>query len=104
MVANRDRPAHLISHSQESYINNLLKRFKLQGVTTVTTLLAPGVVLTRDQCPATAEGQRKKLIGSLQYVALATTRHQLRYYQTRAVPYQPQPCTLTGRPARLTIS
>ena len=75
----RDYDAHIISLSQESYIESLVQRFGLQHATTVTTPLAPGAVLTKDQCPATpdelkatANNRYRELIGSLQYAALAT--------------------------------
>ena len=75
----RDRDTHIISLSQEEYIRNLVERFGLQDTNTVTTPLEPGAILTREQCPTTpAElqgmtGNRyRELIGSLQYVALAT--------------------------------
>ena len=75
----RDRDTHIISLSQEEYISNLVERFGLQDANTVTTPLEPGAILTREQCPTTpAElqgmtGNRyRELIGSLQYVALAT--------------------------------
>ena len=69
-----------ISLSQEAYINNLVERFGLQNITTVTTPLEePGAIYTKGQCLTTpAELQDmsgniyRELIGSLQYVALAT--------------------------------
>jgi len=71
-----DRDTHIISLSQEEYINNL---FRPQDANTVTTLLEPGMILTKEQCPTTpAEPQGmsvnryRELIGSLQYVTLTT--------------------------------
>jgi len=76
---SRNHSSHTISLSQEAYICNLVERFGLQNAAVVTTPLAPGAILTKDQCPATAEELRDvhnnnycELIGSLQYVALAT--------------------------------
>jgi hypothetical protein len=74
IAASRDRDAHIISLSQEAYIDNLLERFRLQNAP-----LAPGAVLTKEQCPMAAEELRdmhgnnyRELIGSLQYLTLAT--------------------------------
>jgi len=76
---SRDHSSHTISLSQEAYICNLVERFGLHNATIVTTPLAPGAILTKDQCPATAEELRdvhnnnyRELISSLQYVAVAT--------------------------------
>ena len=76
---SRDRNARKISLSQEAYVNNLVDRFHLQNATTVTTPLAPGAILSKDQCPTTLLEQQKmvnnnyrELIGSLQYASLAT--------------------------------
>ena len=76
--AARDRDTHTISLSQEEYINNLVERFGLQNANTVTTLLEPRAILTKDRCPTTPaelqgmSGNRyQERIGSLQYVALA---------------------------------
>lgn len=75
----RDYRTHTISLSQEAYIDNLVDRFGLQNATTVTTPLAPGAVLTKDQCPTTSEeiqemsdNRYREIIGSLQYAAMAT--------------------------------
>lgn len=74
-----DFTTHTISLLQELYIDNLVKQFRLKHTTTVTTPLAPGAILTKDQCPMSSEelqamagNQFHKLIGSLQYAALAT--------------------------------
>ena len=71
---HRDRDARIISLSQEAYINNLVERFNLQNATTVTTPLAPGTILSKEQCPATPHDnpRYRELIGSLQYASLGT--------------------------------
>jgi len=73
------RNTHTISLSQEEYINDLVERFGLQNVTAVANPLEPSAVLTKDQRPTTPAGLQdmsgnkyRELIGSLQYVALAT--------------------------------
>jgi hypothetical protein len=79
MKVTRDLEQHMVSLSQQSYIENLVERFGLQDAQTVTTPLAPGTILTKDQCPKTQDeindmtGSRyRELIGSLQYASLAT--------------------------------
>ena len=44
---------HMVMLSQQSYIENLVERFRLQGAKTYMTPLAPGTILTKDQCPTT---------------------------------------------------
>ena len=79
MKVTRNFDAHIVSISQQSYIEDLLVRFCLQQAQTVTTPLAPGAVLTKEHCPTTPDeiidmaGNRyRELIGSLQYLSLAT--------------------------------
>jgi hypothetical protein len=74
-----DYNTHTILLSQEAYIDNLVEHFGLQNATTVTTLLDPGVVFTKDQCLRTPEelqdmsrNNYQELIRSLQYIALVT--------------------------------
>jgi len=76
---SRDHDTHIISLSQEEYISNLVECFGLQDANTVTTPLEPGAILTKEQCPTTPaelqgmnSNRYRELIGSLQYVALAT--------------------------------
>ena len=71
--------AGIRSHVHSSNIENLVERFGLQDVQTVTTPLTPRTILTKDQCPTTPDeindiaGSRyRELIGSLQYALLAT--------------------------------
>ena len=56
-----------------------MEHIGLQNAHTVMTPLVPGTIYTKDQCPKTPEkiadmaGNRyRELIGSLQYVSLAT--------------------------------
>ena len=74
-----DLHTHTISLSQESYIDSLVEKFGLQHANTITTPLAPGAILSKDQCPTSPEERLDmigntycELIGSLQYAALAT--------------------------------
>ena len=77
MKVTHDYRTCTISLSQESYISSLVERFGLQHMTTVTTPLTPGALLTKDQCPATPEelqevanNNYRELVGSLQYATL----------------------------------
>jgi len=76
---SRDHSSHTISLSQEAYIYNLVERFGLQNAAIVTTPLAPGAILTKDQCPATAEELR---VGESSYVSNPSSQGKL-----------PLPCT-----------
>jgi hypothetical protein len=56
-----------------------VERFELQDARTVTFPLNPGEILTKDQCPKTAEEAEdmgnsfyQELIGSMQYISLPT--------------------------------
>ena len=73
---NRHRDAHIISLSQEAYIDNLVEQINLQNATTVTTPIAPGAILGKEPCPVTLHENThyRELIGSLQYVSLAAHR------------------------------
>jgi hypothetical protein len=75
----RDFDAHIISLSQESYINDLIVRFGLENTHTVTTSPTPGAILTKEQCPRMPEeiqdilgNNYREPIGSPQYLAIAT--------------------------------
>ena len=75
----RDREASTIELSQRGYIDQLLKRFNLQGVKPATTPLSSGVCLTQDDCPTTddrrtdmADVPYASLIGALMYAAIGT--------------------------------
>ena len=79
LKVKRDFNRHMVTLLQQSYIENLVERFRLQGAKTYMTPLAPGTILTKDQCPKTpakvqdmAGSQYRELIGSLQYASLAT--------------------------------
>ena len=79
MKVEQDFNAHIVLLSQQLYIEELLVRFGLQEAQTVMTPLTPRTILMKDQCPTTPDeisdmaGNRyRELIGSLQYVSLAT--------------------------------
>ena len=56
---SRNHSPHTISLPQEAYICNLAERFGLQNAAIVTTPVAPGAILTTDQCPAIAKKLRE---------------------------------------------
>jgi hypothetical protein len=105
MKVKREFSTHTISLSvsQQSYIENLVERFGLQDAHTVTTPLAPGTTLTKNQCPTTPDeinamvGSRyRELIGSLQYASLAT-RPDITYAVNKLVQFLAN----TRQPAQL---
>ena len=75
----RDRKSGSIELSQEAYINQLLKRFKVQDIKPTTTPLSTGVRLMQENCPTTEEEKKDmanvpyaNLIGALMYAAIGT--------------------------------
>ena len=68
-----------IALSQQVYVDQLLKRYNLQGVKLAATPLSSGVRLTQDDCPTTDERKGDmanvpyaSLIGALMYAAIGT--------------------------------
>ena len=105
----RDVDAHIISFSQEAYTNNLVERIGLHGVRTVTTPLAPGAILTKDQPPKTPKeiedtnkNRYRELIGSLHYVALATRPSVAFAVSKHSVPCNPRQRAPRGSYTRIT--
>ena len=47
----RDRSARMISLSQSSYINSILRHFGLEGVKACNTTMVPGAVYSRNDSP-----------------------------------------------------
>jgi transposase InsO family protein len=79
MLIERDRAAHTISISQEAFINTILTRFNLTEATSLSTPLAPGTQLTKDDCPTSQEEKDdmatrpyRELVGALAWLALGT--------------------------------
>ena len=74
-----DRKSGSIELSQEAYINQLLKRFKVQDIKPTTMPLSPGIHLTQDNCPNTEEEMKDmanipyaSLIRALMYATIRT--------------------------------
>jgi hypothetical protein len=77
MLIERDHAARTISISQEAFIN--LARFNLADATAVTTPLAPGTQLSKDDSPTSQEEMDemairpyRELVGALTWLALGT--------------------------------
>ena len=76
---SRDRSRKLLSLSQESYINKVLERFKMQDCKPIDTPIAKCDVFTKDLCPKTSEEKKymervpyANAVGSLMYAMLCT--------------------------------
>ena len=77
MLLERNRPAHTISISQETFINSILTRFNLTDATTVAMPLTPGTHLSADDCPTSkdeieemANRPYRELVGALAWFTL----------------------------------
>jgi hypothetical protein len=75
----RDRSARTLCLSQEKYVDNLLRKFKLEDLKASRTPLDPGCVLSKSMCPRTEEEKRtaskqpyRELVGSLMYLMVCT--------------------------------
>src|SRR3954464_9928101 len=53
----RDRPRRLIGLSQSTYIDKVLKRFRMESSKKGLLLMSHGVVLCKSQCPKNADEQ-----------------------------------------------
>lgn len=79
IAIERDRPARTIHPSQESYISQVIERYKLEEAYPVCTPMDPHVTLTRETSPKATEEQLKmsnipyrEAVGSLMYLAVST--------------------------------
>jgi hypothetical protein len=75
----RDRSKRILTLSQRQYILDLLKRFDLSDVNTVSTPMDPSVKLTTSMCPTSSADMEEmrsipylQAVGSLMYLAVAT--------------------------------
>ena len=69
----------MLALSQETYINNVLKRFHMKDCKPIDTPMAKNEILTKDMCPKTPEQIERmrnipyaNAVGSLMYVMLCT--------------------------------
>lgn len=76
---SRDRSKRLLSLSQETYINKVLERFKMQDCRPIDSPIAKGEGLSRRLCPKTLEEQERikivpyaSAVGSLMYAMMCT--------------------------------
>jgi hypothetical protein len=74
-----DKTARTLSLSQRAYIDTLVDRFGLEHANTVSTPLEPGITLSIDQSPTTAQHTNEmqnvpyqELVGSLAWAALGS--------------------------------
>ena len=75
----RDRSRRLIGLSQSTYVDNVLKKFKMDQSKKGFLPVLQGVKLSQTQCPTTAEDREKmkvipyaSAIGSIMYAMLCT--------------------------------
>ena len=75
----RDRSKHLIGLSQSTYLDKILKKFKMDQAKKGFLPVLQGVKLSKTQCPTTAEDREKmkdvpyaSAIGSIMYAMLCT--------------------------------
>ena len=75
----RDRSRHLIGLSQSTYLDKILKKFKMDQAKKGFLPVIQGVKLSQTQCPTTAEDREKmkevpyaSAIGSIMYAMLCT--------------------------------
>ena len=75
----RDRQTGHIRLSQQTYIDQLVSRFNLQGAKSASTPLSSGVRLTQDDCPTSSKTRADmanvpyaSLVGALMYAAIGT--------------------------------
>lgn len=93
----RDRKQRLIGLSQSTYIDKVLKRFKMEKCNGKLTPLAVGTILDNSQCPSTdIDIKRMKTvpyasaIGSIMY-AMVCTRPDVAYALSMTSRYQQNP-------------
>ena len=75
----RDRPRHLIGLSQSTYLDKILKKFKMDQSKKGFLPVLQGVILRSAQCPTTAKDKEEmsvipyaSSIGSIMYAMLCT--------------------------------
>ena len=75
----RDKSRHLIGLSQSTYLDKVLKKFKMDQPKKGFLPVLQGVKLSQTQCPTTAEDREKmkvipyaSVIGSIKYAMLCT--------------------------------
>jgi Reverse transcriptase (RNA-dependent DNA polymerase) len=93
----RDRSRRLIGLSQESYLDNVLKRFNMQDSKKGNLPMSHGIDLSKKQCPKTTselESMKKipyaSAIGSIMY-AMICTRPDVSYALSVASRHQTNP-------------
>ncbi|KAJ9547812.1 hypothetical protein OSB04_020355 [Centaurea solstitialis] len=93
----RDRSRRLIGLSQSTYIDKILKRFKMEGSKRGNLPMVHGVHLSKTQCPSSKEDMNRmkgvpyaSAIGSIMY-AMLCTRPDVSYALSMTSRYQSNP-------------
>lgn len=97
ITIERDRSNRTIHMSQESYVNDVIERFKLEETYPVCTPMDPHVILTKEMSPKTEEDQLnmsnipyREAVGSLMYLAVST-RPDIAYAVQRLARFNDNP-------------
>ena len=94
---SRDRNSKLIYLDQENYLENVLKRFKMEDCRPVSTTVSNGMILNKSMCPTnkteleeTIDVPYAQAVGSLIY-AMTSTRLDICYAVGLVSRYQSNP-------------
>lgn len=94
---DRDRPKRLIGLSQSTYIDKILKRFRMQDSKRGALPMQHGISLSKSQCPTTLDEVKRmsgiryaSAIGSIMY-AMLCTRPDVAYALSMTSRYQHNP-------------
>src|SRR5258706_4458937 len=82
LKVERDFNGHKVSISQRLYIENPVERFGLQDAHTVTTPLAPGTILTKDQFPVLLTRSATWLVTGTENLWVPCSTHRLPHAPT----------------------
>eukprot|EP00963_Diacronema_lutheri_P001208 scaffold78_cov513-Pavlova_lutheri.AAC.1 len=88
----RDRTGKTVFLSQETYVNNVLERFRMADCYSVSTPLEPGTKWTSDASATESNFPYQELVGCLIYLAVST-RPDIAYVTNRLARYVSAPTT-----------
>ena len=86
----RDRAAKTVFLSQETYVNNVLERFRMADCYSVSTPLEPGTKWTSEATGTESNFPYQELVGCLMYLAVST-RPDIAYVTNRLARYVSAP-------------
>eukprot|EP00963_Diacronema_lutheri_P010611 scaffold1117_cov307-Pavlova_lutheri.AAC.1 len=86
----RDRIGKTVFLSQETYVNNVLERFRMADCYSVSTPLEPGTKWTSDASATESNFPYQELVGCLMYLAVST-RPDIAYVTNRPARYVSAP-------------